>query len=85
MKKVIKNFILVVRCKFLALKYSIKIIVIMYKSGRTNDTEYEIYSKFMSIYAEYLTKLVDIGVYKYEIAEQLYNKMCDEIISSMNV
>ena len=85
MKKVIKDFILVVRCIFLTLKYSIKIIVMMYKSGRTNDTEYEMDSKFMSIYAEYLTKLVDIGVYKYEFAEQLYNKMCDEIISSMNV
>ena len=57
----------------------------MYKSGRTNDTEDEMDSKFMSSYAEYLTKLVDIGVYKYEFAEQLYNKMGDEIISSMNV
>ena len=80
MKKVIKDFILVVRCIFLTLKWSIKIIVMMYKSGRTNDTEHEMDSKFMSIYAEYLTKLVDIGVYKYEFAEQLYNKMGYEII-----
>ena len=85
MKKVIKDFILVVRCMFLTLKWYIKIIVMMHKSGRTNDTEDEMDSKFMSSYAEYLTKLVDIGVYKYEFAEQLYNKMGDEIISSMNV
>lgn len=75
MKKVIKDFILIVRCIFLTLKYYIKIIVMMYRSGITNDTEDKMDSKFMSIYAEYLTKLVDIGVYKYEFAEQLYNKM----------
>ena len=80
MKKVIKDFILVVRCMFLTLKYYIKIIVMIYRSGRTNDTEDKIDFKFMSSYAEYLTKLVDIGVYKYEFAEQLYNKMSDEII-----
>lgn len=83
MKKVIKDFILIVRVMFLTLKYYIKIIVIMYISGRMNDTEDKMDSKFMSNYAEYLTKLVDIGVYKYEFAEQLYNNMSDTICNDL--
>ena len=83
MKKVIKDFILIVRCMFLTLKYYIKIIVIMYISCRTNDTEDKMNYKFMSSYAEYLTKLVDIGVYKYEFAEQLYNNMSDAICNDL--
>ena len=83
MKKVIKDFILVVCCMFLILKYFIKIIIMMYRSGRTNDTEDKMDSKFMNIYAEYLTKLVDIGVYKYEFAEQLYNNMSDTICNDL--
>ena len=82
MRKVIKDFILVVRSMFLTLKWYIKIIVMIYRSGRTNDTEDKMDSKFMSSYAEYLTKLVDIGVYKYEFAEQLYNKMSDTICNN---
>lgn len=83
MKKVIKDFILIVRVMFLTLKYYIKIIVIMYISGRMNDTEDKMDSKFMSNYAEYLTKLVDIGVYTYEFAEQLYNNMSDTICNEL--
>ena len=83
MKKVIKDFILIVWCMFLTLKYYIKIIVIMYISCRTNDTEDKMDYKFMSSYAEYLTKLVDIGVYKYEFAEQLYNNMSDAICNDL--
>ena len=48
-----------------------------------NDTEDKMDSKFMSSYAEYLTKLVDIGVYKYEFAEQLYNNMSDTIYNDL--
>lgn len=83
MKKVIKDFILIVRCMFLTLKYYIKIIVMTYRNCRMNDTEDKMNYKFMSIYAEYLTKLVDIGVYKYEFAEQLYNNMSDTIYNDL--